>query len=183
MTNPRFFGFGSLVNTRTHDYPVTGDAEAAGWERVWVQTPDRSVTFLSARPAPGVAIGGLVCAVPGGDWRALDERESGYVRAEVAGDLGLIGPVAIYTTPGLAPAQDATRPILLSYLDVVIQGFADRGGVDSALRFFDTTTGWDVPVLDDRAAPRYPRHQAHTPDTQALVDAQLDRLGVARIRV
>ncbi|MCX8228278.1 MAG: gamma-glutamylcyclotransferase, partial [Sulfitobacter sp.] len=38
------------------------------------------------------------------------------------------------------------------------------------------THGWDTPVLNDRAAPQYPRHQALTQQEMSLVDNNLDRL-------
>jgi len=64
----------------------------------------------------------------------------------------------------------------MSYLDVVIQGYLRAFGQDGALRFFETTDGWGSPILNDRAAPRYPRHQALRPDETAFVDEQLARL-------
>ncbi len=182
MTAPRFFGFGSLVNTRTHAYPGATPATLHGWERVWVQEGARGVTFLSARPAPGRAIDGLVCEVPGGDWAALDAREAGYDRRDITAELGLPGPVALYWTPALAPAADPARPILLSYLDVVVQGFEARFGTSGVARFFDTTTGWNVPLLDDRTAPRYPRAQRLEPTTSALTDGHVARLGLTVTR-
>ena len=51
---------------------------------------------------------------------------------------------------------------------------------DGVTRFFDTTTGWDTPIRDDRAAPAYPRHQPLKPEEMAVVDLHLDRIG-ARI--
>jgi hypothetical protein len=46
-------------------------------------------------------------------------------------------------------------------------------------RFFDSTHGWHTPVLDDRAAPRYPRHQPPCPEAQALTDHHLARVAAA----
>jgi hypothetical protein len=73
--------------------------------------------------------------------------------------------------------QDVPAPILMSYLDVVVQGYLREFGQAGAEDFFATTDGWDIPVLDDRAAPRYPRHQALTGDERALVDALLREVG------
>lgn len=181
MENARFLGFGSLVNTRTHDYPGARRASVLGWSRIWVQTPDRAVTFLSACAAPDTTIEGLVCDVPNGDWAALDAREAEYTRQIVQTSPGA-AEVALYTTPGRVAASDITKPILLSYVDVVAQGFEHWYGAAGVTRFFDTTMGWQVLVLDDRAAPRYPRHQTLAPETTAQVDAHLHRLGVDIIR-
>ncbi|MGR3500719.1 gamma-glutamylcyclotransferase [Pseudaestuariivita sp.] len=178
MSTPRFFGFGSLVNTATHSYPNPRPDRAQGWERVWVQAPGRAVTFLSARPAPGSAIDGLVCDVPGGDWAALDVREAGYTRLDVSADVASSGAVAIYGTPKLAPATDAAKPILLSYIDVVMQGFGHWFGEDGVARFCQSTRGWQVPILDDRAEPLYPRAQTLTQAETARVDRHLATLGV-----
>lgn len=41
--------------------------------------------------------------------------------------------------------------ILLSYLDVVVQEYLRVFGIDGLSHFFDTTDGWDTPVLNDRA--------------------------------
>ena len=183
MEHPRFFGFGSLVNTATHVYPVVQTATAIGWERVWVQSVDHPHTFLSARPCEGVSIDGLVCTVPGGDWTALDARESGYVRTEVSDAVSLPAPVALYATPHLQAASDPAKMVLLSYVDVVVQGFLERFGEDGVARFFATTTGWNVPVLADRSAPRYPRHQVLTDSERALVDHHLSEKGVQLIPV
>ena len=61
--SPCFFGYGSLVNRATHDYPAATPAQLRGWRRTWVRTDIRDVVFLSVRPDPGSVIDGLV-AVP-----------------------------------------------------------------------------------------------------------------------
>ena len=63
--------------------------------------------------------------------------------------------------------------ILLSYLDGVVQGYTREFGEAGAEAFFDTTDGWGMAVLDDRAAPLYPRAQALTPQERALTDRLL----------
>lgn len=180
MENPAFFGYGSLVNRATHDYPGARPARLTGWRRVWLWTPARELAFLSVEPAPGVSIDGLLAEVPGGDWAALDLREAAYARHPVTVD-ALPGQraVQVYAVPQTGQGQPA--PILLSYLDVVVQGFAREWGLDGVARFFATTTGWQGGVIDDRAAPRYPRAQVLTGAEHALTDAGLAKLGVARV--
>jgi len=179
-----FFGYGSLVNRATHDYPGARSARLSGWQRVWVHTPARDLAFLSVRPAPGCNIAGLVAEVPGHDWRALDAREFAYARHPVTAELpdgpGL--PAQVYAVPGSeAHAPAVAHPILLSYLDVVVQGFLREFGAKGAEDFFATTAGWQAPVLDDRAAPRYPRAQTLAQSERATVDDALARLGVTRL--
>ena len=45
-----------------------------------------------------------------------------------------------------------------------------------------TTDGWHVPVLDDRAAPRYPRAQTLTDRERILVDDALATAGATRFK-
>ncbi len=186
MNTACFFGYGSLVNRATHAYPGAAPAVAAGWRRAWVHTQARPHAFLTAVRAPGHRIEGLIASVPGGDWAALDAREAAYarildtenIRHSVAGVAG----VSIYAVPPESSASVAPRPILLSYLDVVLQGYLREFGPEGTEAFIATTDGWDAPVLDDRAAPIYPRHQHLDRDETAFVDAALRRLGSRRIR-
>ncbi|MFK7752383.1 MAG: gamma-glutamylcyclotransferase family protein [Sedimentitalea sp.] len=178
MTDPRFFGYGSLVNLATHTYPDTQTAQVSGWRRVWVQTGERDVAFLSVQPDPNCTIAGMMATVPGGDWAALDLREAAYARHLVTAEVaqGLLEG-ALYVVPGASQVVcDPPASILLSYLDVVVQGYLKAFGADGAAQFFATTSGWDRPVLDDRAAPIYPRHQPLGPEETACVDRHLAQL-------
>lgn len=181
MTDPHFFGYGSLVNRRTHDYPAARAARIRGWARSWCQTGLRDVAFLTAVPDASAEIDGLIAQVPGQDWNALDAREWAYARRSATA--APLNPaeaalqVAIYEVPADAHRVEAEpAPILLSYLDVVVQGYLNEFGPDGAHRFFATTCGWRRPILNDRATPRYPRHQRLTADETDFVDAQLSRL-------
>lgn len=181
--DPFFFGYGSLVNTATHIYDRHHRARLSGWRRVWRHTPFRDMAFLTAEPCEGVAIDGLIAAVPGADWAALDLRETGYDRMPLTVGLSHeaadAGEIAVYHIPvdKHGPA-DGVRPILLSYLDVVVEGYLQVFGAEGGRHFFDTTAGWDGPILNDRAAPRYPRAQLLTEAETAVVDAELGKLGV-----
>ena len=174
-----FFGYGSLVNTRTHAYPDPRRARLSGWRRVWRGTPLAAHAFLSVEPA-STDIDGVVAAVPGADWAALDAREHGYDRqglvAGIAHDLPQDAAVQVYAVPDRHHLPQDRHPILLSYLDVVVQGFLHQFGEDGAARFFGTTAGWARPVVDDRAAPMYPRHQTLTGSERRLVDTHLAAL-------
>ena len=186
MSDPFFFGYGSLVNRRTHAFPEAFPARIRGWRRAWRHSRSHGRTFLTAVPDAGAEIDGLVACVPGGDWQALDRREAGYNRHPVPGP-ELVHSAArdlaaqIYAIPAenYAPTR---HPIRLSYLDVVIQGYLHEFGEAGALRFIDTTDGWDTPILNDRAAPSYARHQKLTPSERGFVDEQLRKLGARVIR-
>ncbi|MCC0074825.1 MAG: gamma-glutamylcyclotransferase [Rhodobacter sp.] len=182
MSDPFFFGYGSLVNRATHIYTPAHRARLSGWRRAWKHTQGRQTPFLTGVRDAGSAIDGLVALVPGADWAALDQREEGYGRHPIDQGLTVEGamPVAaqVYAVaPETMVVQADPAPILMSYLDVVVQGYLREFGERGARDFFATTDGWDTPVLNDRAAPRYPRAQVLTGAETALVDALLASVG------
>jgi hypothetical protein len=183
---PYFFGYGSLVNRNTHAYPDAQPAQLRGWRRLWVRTSRREVVFLSVRPEPASTIDGLIAAVPGADWAALDAREAGYERhgsgGAVVHALSPAPDIAHYAIPEASQRRSGDHVILLSYLDVVVQGFLREYGTSGVDEFFATTDGWDTPVQDDRADPLYPRAQVLTPQETALVDDHLHRLSARVLR-
>ncbi len=176
----QFFGYGSLVNRATHAYPDATRASLSGWRRVWVHTAVRPLAYLSIEPDADTTIHGLVAHVPGGDWAALDAREYGYTRHLAEARLPCNTPhgVQVYAVPqasALPPKQ--AHPILLSYIDAVIQGFLREYGAEGAAHFFATTSGWQAPILNDRPAPQYPRAQVLTAAERAAVDEGLAAVG------
>lgn len=182
MANPYFFGYGSLVNTATHDFPDPRPARLTGWRRAWRHTDLRPVAFLTAIPDPDCEIEGMIAHVPHDNWDALDQREWAYDRLPVSGavthDLTRPAEIAVYAVPeGKHTVPTEAYPILLSYIDVVVQGYLRVFAPQGADRFFATTEGWHVPILNDRAEPRYPRHQILTPEETAFVDDRLRALG------
>lgn len=182
MGDPFFFGYGSLVNRATHVYVPAHRARLRGWRRAWIQTQGRATPFLTGVRDAECQIDGLVALVPGGDWAALDRREEGYSRHLVAADLAVEGDAAgvaqIYAVPGASVViRPEPAPILLSYLDVVVQGYLREFGEGGAHDFFATTAGWETPVRDDRAAPQYPRHQILSRAERDFVDARLVEVG------
>lgn len=181
MRDPYFFGYGSLVNRATHDHDEAHPASVTGWRRVWRHTDLRPVAYLTVVPAPGTQIDGLIAGVRGGDWTALDEREHAYDRVpagRVAHPLAFTPEVHLYTIPeGKHGRPDRRHPVLLSYIDTVVQGYLNEFGEAGVSRFFTTTDGWDAPIAADRAAPRYPRHQTLSAQELSLVDRHLDEVG------
>lgn len=178
---PYFFGYGSLVNTATHDYMDAQPAQLHGWRRRWCHTALRDVAFLSVEPAPGAQIDGLIAAVPGADWQALDEREFAYDRLPAKNQVRHALPehteVSFYAVPSKAQNQGSRHhPILLSYLDVVVQGHLQVFGEGGVADFFASTRGWEAPILNDRKEPRYPRHQLLSASETQLVDDHLHQV-------
>ncbi|MDD9741780.1 MAG: gamma-glutamylcyclotransferase [Marinovum algicola] len=185
MNDPFFFGYGSLVNTATHDFRQIRLARARGWRRAWRHTDLRPVSFLTAVPDNDCTIDGVIAAVPGADWLALDEREHAYDRIAASAQIDHDAPhpldIAIYAIPSdrHRPPSDAS-PILMSYLECVLQGYLHRFGVEGVTGFVATTDGWEAPILDDRAMPRYPRHQVLAAEERTMVRDVLTDAG-ARI--
>ncbi len=181
MQNGYVFGYGSLVNRRTHDHDGAVPARLRGWRRAWRHTTLRPLAFLTAEPDPGAEIDGLVACVAAAQWTALDAREGAYdrVRAlDVFHGLAHRPEIQVYTIPhGKHAAATGACPVLLSYIDTVVQGFLAEFGEDGVAHFFATTAGWDAPIADDRARPIYRRHQSVSPAERALVDRHLAGLG------
>ena len=182
-----FFGYGSLVNRKTHDYADIRPARLKGWRRMWRHTDLRPVAYLTVVPDPMAEIDGLMAAVPEAAWDALDERERAYDRVaashQIVHDMPKSPDVVVYSIPdGKHGQPERSCPVLMSYLDVVVQGYLQEFGEDGARAFFSTTEGWDAPILDDRAKPVYSRAQMLSPAEHALVDEMLASLGVDVIK-
>lgn len=187
MHDPFFFGYGSLVNRDTHDYPNVYRARVRGWRRAWRHTAGRSVPYLTGVPCEHSEIDGLVAMVPGGDWAALDLREAGYDRHHLGVQLSVQAehPVQaqIYAVCPTRTVHPEDKPAInLSYIDVVVQGYLREFGEAGAHGFFATTDGWDTPVRDDRRNPRYARHKVLSAAERAFVDERLAEIGARVIR-
>lgn len=186
MQSPYFFGYGSLVNVATHTYVDPRPARLSGWRRAWVQTDVHPLAFLSAVPDSASVISGLVASVPGADWAALDLRETGYDRLpaaeQVDHDLPQETDVQVYSVPKETHiTAEPPLPVLLSYLDVVVQGYLQVFGEEGVAGFFETTDSWDRPFVDDRSAPRYPRAQVLDAKETAIVDHWLGKTAAIRV--
>ena len=181
MADPFFFGYGSLVNRTTHVYDEAERAHLSGWRRVWCSTPARDIAFLSVVPDDSTELDGLIAHVPGGDWAALDKREEGYARhpATHAVRHPVTRPheIQVYAVPEHTKHHDLSEKlILLSYVDVVVQGYLREFGEAGVQRFFETTDGWTTQVLNDRAAPKYPRDRILTQAERDLCDHWLNEM-------
>jgi hypothetical protein len=174
MTDRFFFGYGSLVNVGTHAHAPAFPARIAGWRRVWRHLPERPFATLSVEPFEAGQISGLIAGVNAGDWAALDEREAAYGRHDVTHAVTHNGTgareIAMYVVPADTAPLMRTLPILLSYLDVVVQGYHQVFGGEGVADFLRTTAGWEAGYVDDRAEPIYPRHQVLTAEERRLSD-------------
>ena len=175
--HPCFFGYGSLVNRDTHSYGSAARAQLVGWRRRWVYTQARGLAFLSVVPDADTRIAGLIAEVPNADWAALDAREYGYARipsgTSVTHPRDPATQISHYAVPQDTWVAGGDQHILLSYLDVVVQGYLREFGAGGVSEFFATTDGCETTVLNDRAAPKYPRAQVLSAQETALVDQHL----------
>jgi len=164
-----YFGFGSLVNrdTRPRD-EVAVNATLKGWGRVWnhrvrVGPGRQSCTSLSVEPLSG-SIEGVVVRIPLSELPALDARESGYARMRLP-VTDFVLPETLYTDTVYVYRSlqknrhlaDEQHPVAQSYIDCVMAGYLKRFGDDGLKDLLQTTRGWELPVLNDRQAPTYPR--------------------------
>jgi hypothetical protein len=188
------FGYGSLVNAGTLTPGTrTVRVRVTGWRRAWRHSGPTAYgrrCTLTVYSDPDSAIEGVVIAQPMDTLRALDKREGQYTRHALdAGALDWLDPrpdgwPAPFLYVGNAEHRrpgDAGHPIMLSYLDVVIAGFLKTFGASGADRFLRTTDDWHVPVLNDRAAPRYPRALSLNPGERQRVDRCLEELGIVPV--
>lgn len=172
-TNTRFFGYGSLVNLATHDYLNPRKTTVRGWRRQWEYSLKRDVSFLSVTRDPHTSIQGVIANVAGIGWDALDEREAAYKRYELQKDVQIYVADPKHITP-----TGQNKPILLSYLDCVVQGFLEQFGEQGVAAFFDSTSGWERLIKDDRKTPIYPRAQTLSKRETRMVNQHLERLSV-----
>jgi hypothetical protein len=177
----QFFGYGSLVNLATHDYRNPRKATVQGWRRQWVYAANRNASFLSVTPDPQTSIQGMIADVTDLGWKALDAREAAYNRHALQ-SRDHAGVHIYQANPDYVDPTAQHKPILLSYIDCVIQGFLTHFGTDGVTGFFESTSGWERPIKDDRAEPIYPRAQRLSPDQTELVDHHLGRLAVTVLR-
>ena len=112
---------------------------------------------------------------------ALETRESAYRRHSIGHQIskrpGQRADTDVFAIPKsiqCQPGENST--LLLSYIDVVVQGYFRMFGEPGVQDFFDTTAGWGAQIINDRAAPIYPRHQLLSDKETTMVDDGLARL-------
>jgi len=159
-----YFGYGSLVNKATlrTRFLAIRRAEVMGWRRFWLPRPG-GIALLSVRPDRGHVTQGVVVYDHADNLAAVDLREAGYIRRDVAAPAIEAAPrvkAKVHIYEAIHPEVDAAdtgATILQSYLDAVLQGFLSLYGRDGVARFVAETEGFETDILADRHAPRYPR--------------------------
>ena len=182
-----YFGYGSLVNRATR--PPEEAASAArlhGWRRAWNHRVPASeirwgCTAVSIDPAPERdAIDGVVVEIPAAALAALDAREANYDRLALPREAFSLpdsvraDTVFVYRSREARRAgADADHPVLQSYVDCIMAGYLERFGPAGLDAWLASTGGWEAPLEDDRAEPRYPRAVRLPAETLGRFDALL----------
>lgn len=186
-----YFGYGSLVNRNTRpagEFFVP--ATLKGWRRVWEnrsRNPDRAqrCTSLSVEMLPDPSDGsieGIVARIPVSELIHLDKRETGYQRLSLPVDqfelAELVDTDIIHVYQSELPHRflaDHEHPILQSYIDCVLAGYLAQFGHSGMQTMIESTRGWNYPVMNDRAAPNYPRAVDIDAELQQNIDQLLAR--------
>ncbi len=187
-----YFGYGSLVNRDTR--PVDEAASSArlnGWGRVWehrVRDPNREklCTSLSIEALPAnepSGIDGVIVRIPEHQLAQLDKREAGYERLalpaanfELPDDFDGDVIMVYRSLPANRVLADKEHPILQSYIDCVLAGYLQRFGEAGLHAMMASTRGWNRPILNDRAAPFYPRWVEVNEPSRVLFDECIERV-------
>ncbi|MFT5259264.1 MAG: hypothetical protein ACI9J2_001754 [Saprospiraceae bacterium] len=185
-----FFGFGSLVNTATHQYSEVHPARVNGFARAWINNDCYEHAFLSVIREPQTNIQGLLARVWNDDWHELDKREVGYARQSLApeawsleneltqGQLDNFIDVQLYQHAYGDFAQ-SDKPILWSYLETVLFGYYQVFGVTGVHSFIDSTRHWTI-ILDDRSNALYPRYVPATGEANSIVLSAIEKLALKK---
>ncbi|MEE4012498.1 gamma-glutamylcyclotransferase [Roseibium sp. FZY0029] len=187
-----YFGYGSLVNVDTIPPGVeVTPGVLHGWVREWKVCGEgengQGRCALTVREQEGMRIMGVMAREPKTRLAELELREKRYLKVEAVGNAFRCdaamqpGPDELFlfrAAPEHCRWGTDTHPILQSYLDCVLAGFFRFWGEAGIDHFLETTDGWHVPVLPDRARPQYPRKIMLDPELADLIDSKVKALGV-----
>lgn len=181
------FAYGSLLNKNTWSFKAELElVSLKGWVRQWrqiVQLDKGKICALNIYPNSNSIIEGILLKVDDATELSLSGREIGYEKTILAGKDIIEQNTKINRTNETTIAYIGSKPttlwasneapILLSYIDVVAKGYFDLFGWDGVSNFFNSTQGWNLPILDDRDEPIYPRATKHDKKFQNFVNQQL----------
>ncbi|MBV9827444.1 MAG: gamma-glutamylcyclotransferase [Alphaproteobacteria bacterium] len=172
------FGYGSLINSPSRNATLRSMVTAIpvrvlaafGYVRTWNEhNPTARFTALGLRKIaagePGNTINGVIYPVDDQQLADNDDREIGYIRAEIPPSqieavgwerLPEAGHIWIYVPKeATAGGPSFDYPLLQTYIDVVIEGGFEHSP-EFAREILDTTEGWSPFWLNDRELARRP---------------------------
>jgi len=174
-------GYGSLICAESRSRTGIGSPavpiEIEGIARRWsVPTPEWQATAVGAHVDDNATTSAIYFEVDAENLKRFDAREQGYQRrlipweqVTIAADHGNTtelpkkGNLWIYVGDS-AHKPSKERPIMQSYLDVILNGCLAISE-SFAERFMLTTQHWQQ-LVDDRANPQYPRALNKKADTE-----------------
>lgn len=188
-------GYGSLMSAdsrqRFSSIHVPGlPATVSGFYRAWVtRSESEQQTYVGAIAEKGAMLNAQL--IPATIDPGLEDREKDYRFTSVSPD-ALALPLSkqqdeqvrewltgkqlwICETLDVSPASEA-YPVSQTYIDTCLSGCLEHGGEEEAVRFIETTRGWQHPRQQDRLAPRYPRAARVDSDTQQRIDTLLKQV-------
>lgn len=162
------FGYGSLIcadsRSRTGLTTPAHPIEVKGIARSWsLHAPDSNATVVSAHLDESAICNGVYFSVDDFNLSLFDERERGYQRVKISwkdvlplSEQPLPNEGTLWTYVGHEVAKPCKeKPILQSYLDVILNGCLDIHP-SFAQRFTELTGNWEN-LLNDRHKPEYVR--------------------------
>lgn len=184
-------GYGSLMNQSSRETynninSLCLPVKVHGWKREWVtRSVAEQQTYVGAIQAQNSVINAQ--AVPSVIDQMLLKREVDYRFVEIQPDSvqftrevcpeirQKINNSNIYICESLLiEAPTKKFPVYQSYLDTCLAGCIEVGGEMEATAFMRSTSGWpSFGVIDDRAAPRYPRVGHISKESYEIIDSVL----------
>lgn len=173
----KVFGYGSLVNRATlPPYVAAEQHVAGGYRRAWRvagMTPRGGACALNVRVEPEGEIEGVIFTFADEVWPLILERERRYDGVPLDGR----PDVTLFVgKPDVDRWADDAHPVHLSYIDTTLQGYLREFGEAGARCFMTSTDGWHCPIVNDRAAPRYPRARHVSEAERATIDRLLGEI-------
>ena len=177
-----------------------------GYRRQWNFRSDTGFTALGVsraeREGDSCDINGVLFRIPPSEMENFDRREAGYERIAIPLDVIIFHPelrgthsqtqfqitnsdrLWIYI-PHVSKTMyaDENHPLLQSYVDTVLRGCLEWGGVDMAEQFILTTGGWAAYFLNDTPSSRRPwlfRREYNTIDELLKKYSELTHFGDRR---
>lgn len=186
---PLMLGYGSLMS-RDSRQTYSGIfhegilVNVSGYCRGWItRSIAEQQTYVGAVAEHGASLNAQL--IPVNLDPALADREKDYrfekvparqITSAFSGSLheALVNwlqqrPVYICRTLGSETAE-ASYPIHQSYVDTCMAGCMEAGGVEAAERFVQQTAHWNAHLINDRAAPKYPRSAKISHTVQQSID-------------
>lgn len=170
----KIFSYGSLVSIETWSFKSQYEvATAYGWVRQWkkiINTEKGKICALTVSPKKKSSLDGILISADQFVQKKIDKREEGYEKIRIENDMFLY--ISEQSTCCWA-SEDA--PIIKSYIDVVAHGYFQILGEEGFIKFFETTEGWELPIMDDRSNPLYPRALNLNDNFLKKIDCQIEK--------